>query len=212
MLPVSNTCGRIFHCEAGQEPATSPEALHKTHRAENACTEAAERESWSGRACPGWIRPDRRQKEKCDTKVLREPCFSPKLRGRLRVLQSPFAAAGSGSGRAGCAARCWHTRTAPAPPGALTLRLLRGATPPFHSCRVRLTFKTKTAKSLLKSFQLCSVTVLMSKDSQHRSQSYTTLQGEPLWARLHRSSSQSTPALFLTQANAGEQAKSRRRG
>jgi len=29
-LPVSNVCGRIFHCEAGQKPANSPGALCKT--------------------------------------------------------------------------------------------------------------------------------------------------------------------------------------
>lgn len=90
MLPVSNTCGRIFHCEAGQEPANSPEALCKTHRAEDAYTEAAERESWSGRACPGWICLHRRQKEKCDRKVLREPHFPPKLRGSLCVTAEPL--------------------------------------------------------------------------------------------------------------------------
>lgn len=33
-LPVSNACGRIFHCEARQEPANSPGLLCQTHVAE----------------------------------------------------------------------------------------------------------------------------------------------------------------------------------
>lgn len=59
MLPVSNTCGRIFHCEAGQEPANSPEALCKTPRAEQVteCLHGSSRNGKAGMAEPAqhWL-------------------------------------------------------------------------------------------------------------------------------------------------------------
>lgn len=171
-------------------------------------------ESWNGRACPalaGYV--FLRREQQMSRKVLRESCFFLKLRGctaveaLLWVLAQEQAVSAVTPGQS-----CSCRGLLPAASHVCSLPSVIFA--PFNSCRGRFTFKRKATKSQPQILPALKCTMLTSKDFQSKSKSHNlhkTLRATSV-GQLDQSSSQCTPALFLTWASTGQQGQSRRGG